>query len=63
MQAAKKNVSKRKKKVYGQVLNTGCSLNIVFFLKISKYLSNSGRSRFSSVVYTDDIIAGRTPAL
>ena len=42
---------------------TGCSLNIVFFSKILKYIPDSGRSLFSSVVYTDDIMAGRTPAL
>ena len=31
---------------------TGCSLNIVFS-KISRYIPDSGLSRFSSVVYTD----------
>ena len=36
---------------------------IVFFSKILKYIPDSGRSRFSSFVYTDDIMAGRTPAL
>ena len=35
-----------------------------FFLsKILKYSPGSGLSRFSSVVYTDDIMAGRTPVL
>ena len=42
---------------------TGCLLNIVFFSKILKYIPDSGRSQFSSVVYTDDIMAGRAPAL
>ena len=35
----------------------------VFFSKILEYILDSGRSRFSSVVYTDDLMAGRTPAL
>ena len=36
---------------------------ICFFSKILKYIPDSGRSRFSSVVYTDVIMAGRTPTL
>ena len=48
-----KNVKFAEKRYALRKLATGCSLNIVFFFsKISKYIPDSGLSRFFLVVYT-----------